>query len=76
MDPCLPGSPVREESPGKNTGVHCHALLQEIVLTLGSNLDLLHWQADSLPLAPPGVPGTSLVVRWLRIRLPIQETWV
>ena len=34
----------------------CHALLQGIFPTQGSNLSLsclLHWQADSLPLAPP-----------------------
>ena len=29
-------------SPGKNTGVGCHALLQGIFLTQGSNLRLLH----------------------------------
>ena len=33
--------------PGKNTGVGCHALLQGIFPTQGSNLCLLHWQADS-----------------------------
>ena len=40
-------------SPGKNTGVGCHALLQGIFLTQGSNrnlLCLLHWQVDSLLL--------------------------
>ena len=37
-------------SPGKNTGVGCHFLLQEIFLTQGSNSRLLHWQADSFPL--------------------------
>ena len=50
------------DSPGKNTGVGCHALLQEIFLTQGSNLShlhLLHWQADSLPLVPPGKPQMS-----------------
>ena len=50
----------------KNTGVGCHALLQGIFPTQGSNLGLsrlLSWQAGSLPLAPPGkllcscVPG-------------------
>ena len=41
-------------SPGKSTGVCCHFLLQGIFLTQGSNLHLLHWQVDSLPLAPPG----------------------
>ena len=41
------------DSPRKNTGVGCHALLQGIFLTQGSNLSLLpllHWQVDSLPL--------------------------
>ena len=36
----------------------CHALLQEIFPTQGSNpqslINLLHWQAGSLPLVPPG----------------------
>ena len=30
------------DSPGKNTGVGCHALLQGIFLTQGLNLGLLH----------------------------------
>ena len=41
------------DSPGKNTGVGCHAFLQGILLTQGSNPSLfclLHWQAGSLPL--------------------------
>ena len=33
------------DSPGKNTGVGCHSLLQ------GNFLHLPHWQANSLPLA-------------------------
>ena len=43
------------DSPGKNYGVGCQALIQGIFLTQGSNLcllSLLHWQADSL-LGPP-----------------------
>ena len=44
-------------SPGKNTGVGCHFLLQGIIFpTQGLKLHflcLLHWQAGSLPLAPP-----------------------
>ena len=43
-------APLSMDSPGKNTGVGCHALLQRIFLTQGLNLCLLHWQADSLPL--------------------------
>ena len=31
-------------SPGKNTGVGCHSLLQGIFLAKGSNPDLLHWR--------------------------------
>ena len=43
-------------SPGKNTGVGCHALLQGIFPTKGLNpclLCLLHWYVGSLP---PGKP--------------------
>ena len=45
------------DSPGKNTGMGCHFLLQEIFPIQVPNLcrlHLLHWQADSLLLAPPG----------------------
>ena len=31
-----------------------HSLLQGILPTQGSNLSLLHWQADSLPLSQQG----------------------
>ena len=43
-------------SPGKETGVGCHALLRGIFLTQRLNpclLHLLHWQAGSLPTVPP-----------------------
>ena len=46
-------------SPDKISGVHCHFLLQGIFLIQGLNLwllSLLHWQADSSLLAPPGKP--------------------
>ena len=36
-------------------GVDCHALLQGIFPTQGSNLGLLHWQEDSLPLSHQGL---------------------
>ena len=42
MNCSLPGSSVHGDSPGKNTGVDCHALLQEIFPTQGSNPGLLH----------------------------------
>ena len=42
MDSNSPGSSVHRDSPGKNTGVGCHALLQGIFLTQGWNPCLLH----------------------------------
>ena len=70
------------DSPGKNTGVGSHFLLQGIFPTQGSNpsiLCLLHWQVDSFPLALLGYyshldhyPCSPPV-----ISLPaMQETWV
>ena len=53
-----PGSLVHSNSPGKNAGVDCHGLLQGFFPTQELNktlLHLLHWQAGSLPLAPPGL---------------------
>ena len=44
------------DSPGKNTGVGCHAFLQGIFQTQGLNLGLMHWQAGSLPPELPGKP--------------------
>ena len=64
MDCSLPGFFVHEDSPGKNTGVGCHFLLQEIFLIQRSKphlLCLLHWQVVSLPLAP--------VIMWCEIGL-------
>ena len=46
--------------PGKNTGLGCHFLLQGIFPIQQSNLYLLHWQADSLPLSHLGSP-----CRWI-----------
>ena len=42
LDCSLPGSSVRGDSPGKNTGVGCHALLQGMLPTQGSNPSLPH----------------------------------
>ena len=41
----------------------CHFLLQGIFLTQESNLCLLHWQADSLPLSHQGSPKTFIALR-------------
>ena len=59
MDCVARQAPLSMDSPGKSTGVGCCALLQGISSTQGpsaSRLCLLHWQAGSLPLVPPGKP--------------------
>ena len=54
------------DSPGKNTGVGCHALLQGIFQTQGSNPGPLHWQADYLPSEPPGEPDSFMFLQNLQ----------
>ena len=49
-------APLSMEFPGKNTGMHCYFLLQGIFPSQGSNLRLLHWQVDSVPLSHQGSP--------------------
>ena len=49
-----PGSSVQGFSR-QEYWVGCHSLLQGIFPTQGSNLRLLHWKADSLPLVQPGM---------------------
>ena len=48
------------DSPGKNTGVGSHSLLQRIFPTQGSNPVLLHQQVDSLPSEPSEKPKDHL----------------
>ena len=55
-----PGSSVHGDFPGKNIGVGFHALLQGIFSTLRSNLGLLHWQAESLPVELLGKPVSCI----------------
>ena len=60
MDCSLPGSFVHRILQARI--LEWAATLQGIFLTQGPNpplLRLLHWQADSLPLAPPGSPSAS-----------------
>ena len=57
----------QRDFPGKNTGVDCHLLLQEIFSTQGWNsrlLGFLRWQADSSPLAPPVIAVQFLSRVW------------
>ena len=59
MDCSLPGSSVHGDSPGKNTGVGCHSLLQGILQNQGIEPRSPTLQADSLPSEPAGKPKTS-----------------
>ena len=58
MDSSPLGFSVHGNSPGKNNGVGCHALLQGTFQTREQTrlLRLLHWQVCSLPLVPSGKP--------------------
>ena len=53
MNCSSPGSAVHGASPSTNTGVGCHALLQGIFPTQGSNPESATSLADSLPSEPP-----------------------
>ena len=60
---CSPSGSCLWDSPGKNTRVGCHFLLQGIFLIQGLSLlllHLLHWHEDSLPLSPLGSPGFTV----------------
>ena len=60
MDQSPPGFSVHGNSPGKNTGVGCHALLQGIFPTQGSNPGLLHCRQVPHQLSHHGSPGLSV----------------
>ena len=62
MDCSSPGSSVHGDSPGKNTGVGCHILLQRIFPTQGWNSGLLHCRQILYPLSHQGSPR---VLEWV-----------
>jgi len=59
MDCSPPGSSVHGDSPGKNTGVGCHALLQGIFPIQESNQGLLHCMQILYQLSYQGSPYVS-----------------
>ena len=59
MDYCPPGTSVHGDSPGKNTGVGCHTLLQEIFPTQESNPGLPHCRQILYQLSHQGSPIPS-----------------
>ena len=64
-------APLSMEFSRQNTGVDCHALLQGMFPSQGSNPGLLRWQvgSSSLPLVSPGKPradhGTPVLQTFL-----------
>ena len=73
MECTLPGS--SGDSPGKNTGVGCHALLLGVLLNPGIEPRSPALQADSLLSEPPGKPkntgvGSLSLLQWI---FPTQE---
>ena len=61
MDCSPPGSSVHRDSPGKNTGVGCHALLQRIIPPQGSNPGLLHCRRILYHLSHQGSPYSHYI---------------
>ena len=76
-----PGSSIHGNSPGKNTGVGCHALLQGIFLTQGSNSqsaatirwvgELTSWPVPALLCHPPrfwAISFPCLQLNWAKVK--------
>ena len=86
MDCNLPVSSVYGNSPGKNTGVGCHAFLQGVFPTKGSNPMCHSLQIDSLPSEKPGktknagvgslslLQGIFLIQEWNQV--PLYCIWI
>ena len=65
MDCSPPGSSVHGDSPDKNTGVGCYALLQGIFPTQGSNPGLPHCRQILYHLSHQGSPRILELVAYL-----------
>ena len=70
-----PASPVHGDSPGKNTEVGCHALLQGIFPTQGLDPSLPHWSI-LYHLSPRGSPFHSIVTCYKVIHFSFVYFWV
>ena len=68
------------DSPGKNPGVGCSALLQGIFPTQGSNpclLRLLYWQEVSVPLMPLFIAALFTTAKiWQQRKCPSTDKWI
>ena len=83
LDSSPPGSCVHGDSSGKNTGVSCHALLQGIFLTHGSNTMSLMSPALAGGFFTPNATWEALTwlymisnfyitIRWLKCIFPME----
>ena len=63
MDWSLLGSSVHGILQARILELVAYPLLQGIFPIQGSNPGLQHWQACSLPLAPPGEPFSQYIAR-------------
>ena len=69
IDCSPPASSVHEDPPSKNTSLGCHALLQGIFLTQGSNPGLPHYRWILYHLSLQGSPSLSLQIPMLGLEL-------
>ena len=72
MDYSLPGTSVHEDSPGKNTGVGCHALHQGIFPTHGLNPGLPHYKQILYCLSHQGSPR---ILEWVAYPFSRGSSW-
>ena len=72
MDCSPPGSFVHGDSPGKNTGVGCHALFQGIFPTQGSNTGLLNCRQILYQLSHKGSPR---ILEWVAYPFSMGTSW-
>ena len=72
MDWSLPGSSVHGDFPGKNTGVGCHALFQELFPTQGSNPGLSHCRRILYRLSHQ---GSSRILEWVAYPFSRGSSW-
>ena len=72
MDGSPPGSSVHGDSPGKNIIVGCHALLQGIYPTQGSNPGLLHCRWILYCLSHQGSPR---ILKWVAYPFSQGSSW-
>ena len=72
MDCSLPGSSVHGDSPGRNTGVACHAFLQGTFPTRGSNPHLPFCRWIIYLLSHQGSPR---IPEWVAYHFPRGSSW-